>query len=80
MASYYKLVENEDDLKTFFEAGMLWYKYNTVADSPRSYIPEHVRSLEQLLWEWNERAHCPSPWESYILIENDAEEATCPSP
>lgn len=75
MASYFKLVENEDDLKTFFEAGMLWYKYIP----QERYTPEGDTSWDRLLSDWKRRGSAGG-WESYVLVEDDTEEATCPSP
>lgn len=77
MSSYYKRVEEEEELRKYYEAGLLFYKY----DDSTNYSPEYMSPWSAFLESRRERyVHLVGSWESYILVEDDAEEATCPSP
>lgn len=75
MASYFKLVEDRER-RAYFNAGLLYFKYEGECD----YRKESFLQWEHYRDAWNTRHHVVPPWDSYILVEDDTEEAACPSP
>lgn len=67
MSSRYVLVDDEDQLEWYFNAGLLWWRYR---EGDLAYNEEYQqRDFDRFWEEWVNRD--TNGWDSYVLVEED---------
>lgn len=69
MSSRYVLVDGRDQLESYFNAGMLWWRYRQ--GDPECHEELIPRDFARFWEEWVNRDD--TGWDSYVLVEEDGE-------
>ena len=71
----FKVIETEEELRTAYNAGLMWWKYT---DDWASYHKEDMGfGINVTLGAWRNRAYRDDEgnmaWEAYVLVEDEDE-------